>query len=211
MIHNSDNQDIKDNFAERAASWDNPSKVDMTQKFVSALLDKVQPEKSWSMLEIGAGTGLVGLQLLPLVDTVAFEDTSEAMLEVLKSKLKGNEKVSLIHAEVTSINMVNFDFVVSCMAFHHIPDLHSTLAHLYKITRPGAIVAVGDIHTEDGSFHHFDPIPHTGFDTTELSEIFVANGFEVLSVNDYNTLTRERTPGIWSDYTQFLLIARRIQ
>ena len=55
----------KDNFAERAASWDNPSKIDMTNKFVEAMLHKIKPEKHWQALEIGAGTGLAGLQYLP--------------------------------------------------------------------------------------------------------------------------------------------------
>ena len=37
----------KDNFAERAASWDNPSKIDMTNKFVEAVLHKIKPEKNY--------------------------------------------------------------------------------------------------------------------------------------------------------------------
>ncbi|MBN2764790.1 MAG: class I SAM-dependent methyltransferase [Paludibacteraceae bacterium] len=198
-----------DNFAAKAGSWDNPSKIDMTNKFVAALLEKVNPEKDWNVLEIGAGTGLVALQLLPLVNSITFEDTSEAMLSELQSKLKGDENVNLFHGEVTEISEGSFDFAVSCMAFHHIPNLQNTLKHIHQITKPGAIVAIGDIHTEDGSFHHFDPIPHTGFDTEKLSEIFEENGFKTLSVSDYNVLTRERTPGIFSDYTQFLLIAER--
>ena len=39
--------------------------------------------------------------------------------------------------------------------------------------------------------------------------IFEKNGFKIISVTDYNVLTRERVPGVWTDYTQFLLIARR--
>jgi ubiquinone/menaquinone biosynthesis C-methylase UbiE len=193
----------KDNFAERAASWDNPSKIDMTNNFVEAVLHKIKPEKHWQALEIGAGTGLAGLQFLPLLNSVTFEDTSEAMLEVLKSKLKGDENATIDKGEVTDIENGNFDFVFSCMAFHHIPDLNSTLAHLHTLTKPGAIVAVGDIRSEDGSFHHFEPIPHKGFDTDELSAIFEKNGFKIISVTDYNVLTRERVPGVWTDYTHF--------
>lgn len=209
MTDNTNIQNPNDVFAERAANWDNPSKIDMTDKFVAAVLDKVKPKKDWKALEIGAGTGLVGIQFLPLVNAVTFEDTSEAMLGVLQSKLNGNEKAQLVHGELTAIETDHFDFVISCMAFHHIPDLHSTLAHLFNITTPGALVAVGDIRTEDGSFHRFDPIPHKGFDTDELSAIFHENGFDTLSVSDYNILSRERTPGVWTDYTQFILIAQR--
>jgi hypothetical protein len=68
---------------------------------------------------------------------------------------------------------------------------------------------VGDIRTEDGSFHHFEPIPHKGFDTNELSEKFEKAGFKILSTETYNVLNRERTPGVFTDYEQFMLVAER--
>ena len=201
---------MTDNFAHRAADWDNPSKVEMTKKFVAALTQTIKLKKHWRALEIGAGTGLVGLQLLPYLNSVVFEDTSAAMLGVLKQKLNGDENVELIEGEVFEYKKQNIDFVFSCMAFHHIPDIEKTLEHLYQITNTGATIVVGDIRTEDGSFHHFEPIPHKGFDTNELSEKFEKAGFKILSTETYNLLNRERTPGVFTDYEQFMLIARRM-
>ncbi|MFZ4581844.1 MAG: class I SAM-dependent methyltransferase [Paludibacter sp.] len=201
---------MTDNFAHRAAEWDNPSKVEMTKKFVAALTQNIELKKHWRALEIGAGTGLVGLQILPYVGSVVFEDTSAAMLGVLKQKLNGDEKVELIEGEVFEYRSQNIDFVFSCMAFHHIPDIDKTLHHLYQITNVGATIVVGDIRTEDGSFHHFEPIPHKGFDTSELSVKFENAGFKVLSTDTYNILNRERKPGVFTDYEQFMLIARRM-
>jgi protein-L-isoaspartate O-methyltransferase len=63
---------MTDKFAHRAADWDQPSKIDMTEKFVAAMLQQVEPQKSWKALEVGAGTGLVGLQVLPKVNSVCF-------------------------------------------------------------------------------------------------------------------------------------------
>ena len=200
---------MTDNFAHRAADWDNPSKINMTTIFVSKLVDKIALQKNWRGLEIGAGTGLVGLQLLPYLQSVVFEDTSAAMLGILKQKLKGDEVVEIVEGEVFEYEKQDVDFVFSCMAFHHIPDIEKTLEHLYQITNKGATIVVGDIRTEDGSFHHFEPIPHKGFDTAELSEKFEKAGFEVLSTETYNVLNRERTPGVFTDYEQFMLVAER--
>jgi ubiquinone/menaquinone biosynthesis C-methylase UbiE len=200
---------MTDNFAHRAAEWDNPSKVEMTKKFVAALTQTIELKKHWRALEIGAGTGLVGLQLLPYLNSVVFEDTSAAMLGVLKQKLNGDENVELIEGEVFEYKKQNIDFVFSCMAFHHIPDIEKTLEHLYQITNTGATIVVGDIRTEDGSFHHFEPIPHKGFDTNELSEKFEKAGFKILSTETYNLLNRERTPGVFTNYEQFMLVAER--
>ncbi len=201
---------MTDNFAHRAAEWDNPSKIDMTTKFVSKLVDKIALQKNWHGLEIGAGTGLVGLQLLPYLQSVVFEDTSAAMLGILKQKLKGDEVVEIVEGEVFEYKKQDVDFVFSCMAFHHIPDIEKTLEHLFQITNPGATIVVGDIRTEDGSFHHFEPIPHKGFQTDELSAKFEKAGFKVLSADNYNILKRERTPGVYTDYEQFMMIARKM-
>lgn len=200
---------MTDNFAHRAAEWDNPSKVEMTKKFVAALTQKIELKANFRGLEIGAGTGLVGLQLLPLIGSLVFEDTSAAMLGVLKQKLQGDEAVELVEGEVFDYKNQDIDFVFSCMAFHHIPDIEKTVVHLYEITLPGAIVVIGDIRTEDGSFHHFEPIPHKGFDTKELSAQFEKAGFKVLSADNYNILSRERTPDVFTDYEQFMLVAQR--
>ncbi|MFW9597866.1 MAG: class I SAM-dependent methyltransferase [Paludibacter sp.] len=198
-----------DSFASRAAEWDVAPKIEMTRKFVEALKSRVKINKSWKALEIGAGTGLVGLQLLPDVSKVVFEDTSEAMLDVLRSKLQPDDEVEIVHGEVFAYQQQDIDFVFSCMAFHHIPDMEAALKHLSAITRQGAVVVVGDLRTEDGSFHRYEPIPHKGFDTEALSQLFGNAGFETELVETYNVLSRERTEGIITDYEQFILIARR--
>ena len=67
---------MTDSFAHRASTWDEPSKIDMTTHFLTVMLDKIILQKNWKALEIGAGTGLVGIHVLPYVDTVVFEYTS---------------------------------------------------------------------------------------------------------------------------------------
>ena len=199
---------VKDDFAHRAADWDAPAKIKMTEIFVAEVFKHISPEETWKGLEIGAGTGLVGLQILPFIDSIVFEDTSEAMLEVLKSKIKDDEKAEIVHGEIFEFQNKDIDFAFSCMAFHHIPEIEKALAHLHNILKPGAFIAIGDLMPENGSFHSFEPIPHKGFDTDLLSRKFEEAGFEVHVCKKYDTLVRERTPGVFSNYDQFILIAK---
>jgi Methylase involved in ubiquinone/menaquinone biosynthesis len=199
-----------DNFASRAAEWDSPEKVRMTQLFVRELLRNVMLKSNWKALEIGAGTGLVGLQVLPKVDSVVFEDTSQSMLEMLRSKIDETTSVEIVHGEVFDYKRADIDLVFSCMAFHHIPDIDKTLTHLYSITTPNATIVVGDLRSEDGSFHRFEPIPHRGFETGQLSRQFEAVGFKVVTVYTYNVLSRERIKGEISGYEQFILVAQKV-
>lgn len=200
--------EIKDAFVSKAADWDSPDKVAMTNKFVDELLTQIHPLSTWKALEIGTGTGLVGLQIEPLICTLVMEDTSESMLNVLRQKLNKESKVEILHGEVFDYHEKDIDFVFSAMAFHHLPDVEKTLQYLATITKTGAYVAIGDLVTEDGSFHRFDPIPYCGFDTVLLSQQFEQAGFEVKLVKVYNTISR-LLEGELRNYDQFLLIAQR--
>ena len=201
---------MKDAFVSKSVGWDSPDKINMTNKFVTELFSLISPLPTWKTLEIGAGTGLVGLQIEPFVRKVVMEDVSKSMLGVLTKKLNENNsnKVEILHGEVFDYKKQDIDFVFSCMAFHHIPDIESTLNHLYLITNSGAWVAVGDLEVEDGSFHQFEPTPHNGFDTKVLSKQFAQAGFEVKQVKKYNTLSRT-VDHITRNYSQFILIAKR--
>jgi len=199
---------MKDTFITKASDWDSPERISMTKKFVDELLMHVSPLSTWKALEIGAGTGLIGLQIEPFVSKVVFEDTSESMLNVLKQKLNDDIKAEILHGEVFEYKQRDIDLIFSSMAFHHITNIEKTLQHLAMITKTGAWVVVGDLETEDGSFHGFEPVPHLGFDTSILSEQFRQNGFDVKSVNIYNTISK-RIDSITMNYEQFILIAQR--
>ena len=77
-----------------------------------------------------------------------------------------------------------------------------------SIMLPGAWVVIGDLESEDGSFHGFEPIPHRGFDTTLLSGLFVQAGFDVKRVKMYNVMSKS-LDSITKDYKQFMLVAQR--
>lgn len=200
---------MNDTFKAKAAQWDSPDKIAMSKKFLSEMLFQINPKLSWKAMEVGAGTGLVGLNVEPLVDKVVMVDTSESMLEVLKQKLHDYCHIEILHGEVFDYKQQDIDFVFSAMAFHHLNDVEKTLQHLATITKPGAWLVIGDLVTEDGSFHNFDPIPYCGFNTGVLSKQLEKAGFEVKLVKIYNIITRtanEKT----TNYEQFILIAKRL-
>ena len=200
---------MTDTFAHKAAGWDQPDKIRMSDKFVAELLKHIDLQPHWKGLEIGAGTGLVGLQLLPHLKSCVFVDTSKAMLSILHDKVKDIPNVEILHGEVSEYIPSDINLVFSNMAFHHIEDIEATLQHLHTITKPGARVVVGDLRSEDGSFHHFEAVPHRGFDIDQLADIFHQAGFTVLMTKTYNTLHREVTPGNPRVYELFLLMAER--
>jgi len=199
---------MNDTFISKAADWDSPDKINMTKKFADELIRSINLSPSWKALEIGTGTGLAGLQIEHFVHKVVLEDTSASMLEVLKQKLNENSKVEILNGEVTDYTSQDIDLVFSNMAFHHINDIENTVKHLASITKANGWVVIGDLVTEDGSFHRFEPIPHRGFDTTILSGQFVQAGFDVKSIRIFNVISRT-VDAVTTLYEQFMLIAQR--
>jgi len=199
---------MNDTFISKAADWDSPDKINMTKKFADELILRINLLPTWKALEIGTGTGLVGLQIEPFVHKVVLEDTSASMLQVLKQKLDENSQVEILNGEVTDYLSQDIDLIFSNMAFHHITDIEKTLKHLASITKVNAWVVIGDLVTEDGSFHRFEPIPHCGFDIDVLSKQFVQAGFEVKSINIFNVISRT-VDAVTTHYDQFMLIAQR--
>ncbi|MFC0876365.1 class I SAM-dependent methyltransferase [Saccharicrinis sp. FJH2] len=198
-----------DNFADKAADWDSPQKIKMTEKYVTELLKLVTLHKNQKALELGAGTGLVGFKLLPKLNSVVFVDTSAAMLEILKRKIKPDDKVELLHGDVLLYTKNDIDLVVSNMAFHHIINIKDVLKHLYKITSDHAKIVISDLVSEDGSFHNFEEVPHKGFETEDLSAQFEDAGFKNIKSYVYSTLKREKSDGKMHYYDQFILLAEK--
>ena len=120
-----------DNFADRAADWDNPSKIEMTEKFVKEMLLQISIHPEWKGLEIGAGTGLVGLQIAPKLKQIVFEDTSAAMLDVLKRKLDAQSQHEILYGEVFEYAKQDIDFVFSCIVITSYSIHYTKLYDIY--------------------------------------------------------------------------------
>lgn len=200
---------MKNRFNEIAHTWDNPRKARMAETFVNALMNKIEILPEWNCFEIGAGTGLAGMLLLPRVKLLVFEDTSENMLKVLKEKTANHTNADTFLGKVTDYKGGVFDLVISNMAFHHIAEIDKTLQHLAEITAENATVAIADLVEEDGSFHNGMEVPHRGFNIEMLSSQFDNAGFEVLHTEVFDVIRKVDENGSEKIYERFILIGKK--
>jgi len=196
---------MSDNFKTKAAEWDSPMKVAMTQKFVSELLKNIKLNKSLKALEVGCGTGLVGLQIINQVKSMVMLDNSSAMLDKLREKLT-QQNVTIVNGTVEKYTTKDLDFVFSLMAFHHIDNIPSTLEHISSILKPGGDLIIGDLKEEDGSFHGEEKVAHNGFNIEDLAKQMENCDFDVVTVYTYNKLNRGD-----KDFEQFIIVAKKNQ
>lgn len=184
------------NFDNVALNWDEaPRRVKLAGEIVSAIKAVITFSSEWDGLDVGCGTGLVTLQLAPLLHSITGIDSSCGMLDRLDAKLQSsgltNVRTALRDIAAGDKPAGTFDLITSAMMLHHIKEIQPLLLTLKENLRPGGWIALADLVAEDGSFHE-DPtgVFHHGFDGKELTILMESCGYSSISVTTATTISK---------------------
>lgn len=199
-------------FDDKAAEWDSPERLERARELAAAIREHIPLTAGMHAIDIGAGTGLLGLELLTDIDSVVLSDPSEGMVEVARTKIEAR---GLVDAQAIVFDFpaeapppgAPFDLAVSMMALHHVEDTAATLRSIDASLAPGGWIGLIDLDQEDGSFHDPDQpgIHHHGFDSDTIIEAATAVGFVDAQTRIVSEIVRENG----HSYPLFLLTARK--
>lgn len=171
-------------FDEAAKNWDaGQTKNNSAKNIFKGIRKKIKLNNKMKVADIGAGTGLLLMQFVPFVKSIDGFDNSEGMLKELDNKIKDQKQKSckaiLFDADIDDLPQNKYDLIVSSMTFHHINDIDNFATIMYRALKPGGQFAIGDLETEDGSFHSDNTgVKHFGFEPTKFKTHFTKAGFE---------------------------------
>ena len=160
----------KRGFDKEAAAWDeHPARAQLASDVAAAISRQVTLSTDMDVLDFGCGTGLLTLQLTPLVKSITGVDTSRGMLNVLVAKIARqnltNVRTLLLDLEAGDTLGDEYDLIVSNMTLHHIREVGPLLDRFYKAIAPGGYLCLCDLDLDDGLFHDDNQgIFHQGFD-----------------------------------------------
>jgi ubiquinone/menaquinone biosynthesis C-methylase UbiE len=192
-------------FDERAADWDTPDKVDRAEVLADAIVQRLAIPPGARAIEIGAGTGLLGLAVAarlsalgkPLAELV-LADPSQGMLDVAAAKLRDPR---FAFARTTRFALTAdplpdgspFDLALSLLVLHHVESTTAAFAALHDLVRGGGRLALADLDAEDGSFHDdgSEGIHHHGFDRHLVAAQADAAGFRDVEVATGTEIERD--------------------
>ena len=202
-------------FDEAAAQWDsNPGRVNVARAVGEAICRAIPLQPGWRVLDYGAGTGLLTLNLQPRVASMVALDSSTGMLEKLTQKLAAaaisNVQTRHWDLEAKPFPDPGFDLVVSSMTLHHLRNVPLVLSRLAEVLKPGGWLAVADLDSEDGSFHgQADDVFHHGFERGQIAEWLANARLNWISVSDAHTMNKPSSTGEVRSYGIFLAVGQK--
>ena len=172
---------MTDLFEEKANDWDMRDHVQaLSDAIGAAILKKIPFTETMTVMDFGAGTGLICSHIVSKVSHIIAVDVSKAMLEQLLSKSELHHKVEAVCQDITIQPLdLQFDVIVSAMALHHVKDINKLFKVLGAHLKPDGQIALADLDVEDGNFHPENTVGvyHYGFDRQELKKLLEDNGF----------------------------------
>lgn len=201
-------------FSSQAASWDDdPRRVERARQAAKAIAAEVPLDSTWTVLDYGAGTGLLAFALADRVGEILLMDSSEGMVEIARKRIADSGRPGM-RAEQHDLTRQpleegqQFDLVISMMVLHHVDDVPMLLKGLFSATAEGGWIAVLDLEPEQGEYHDPGFTGHQGFSRGALRRALAAAGFGHLTVRQVLEVEKQ-VDGISRKFGVFLATARK--
>ncbi len=190
-------------FGRLAGGWDALRGELFGNQFTAQALLTMLP-RTWTVADVGCGTGNVAELLAPCVNEVIAVDQSEPMLEAAEQRLNGAGNVRFVQGAVEAMPLddSSVDAVVCVLVLHHVDDPAGALCEMARVLRSdrgGGVALVVDMlaHTRT-EYRHTMGHKHLGFSEERLCELFCEGGFGKPDVRTIRGESQAKGPGLFA-------------
>jgi ArsR family transcriptional regulator len=167
-------------FSTAAGQWDSMrAELFGNRTDLLALLALLDP--SWTVGDLGSGTGHISASLAPFVRRVIAVDNSKAMLNAAKRRLEGVDNVELRSGTLEELPVKNaeLDAAVCFLVLHYITEPFIALEEAFRALRPAGRLLVVDMmpHARDDFRERMGHV-WQGFPAERMSSWMAEAGFD---------------------------------
>ncbi|MCX5805778.1 MAG: class I SAM-dependent methyltransferase [Proteobacteria bacterium] len=205
----------KRDFDKEAASWDeHPARVKLAKDIANVISRQIILTPEMDIMDFGCGTGLLTIQLQPLVHSITGIDSSQGMLNIFNTKVVKlklpNVRSQLIDLDKGDTLAGNYHLIVSSMTLHHIKEIQPLFDQFYSIMAPGGYLCIADLDLDDGQFHEDNTgVFHFGFDRATLRKVFIESGFDNIRDIGAAEVVKPSINGEMRRFTMFLMTGQK--
>ncbi len=187
-------------FSSAAGQWDR-MKIELFGRRVDASTMAAMLPPSQIVGDLGCGTGAISQLMAPWVDRVIGVDSSAAMLQSAKRRLKERDNVDLRRGELTAMPIGDGELTTALMVLV-LPYTESPLAvfkEAARATRQGGRLIVVDVRSHDRQEYR-EELGHTwlGFERSQMTGWLVEAGWKVDKYVDLPPDPEAKGPGLFA-------------
>ncbi|QOJ01390.1 MAG: metalloregulator ArsR/SmtB family transcription factor [Phycisphaeraceae bacterium] len=190
-------------FGRVAGEWDELRTSLFGERFTPAALLGLLP-RSWTVADLGCGTGDAAAWLAPVVARVIAVDQSEAMIAAGCRRLAHAGNVEFVRGDLERLPLADasVDAAVMGLVLHHVEDPSAALREARRVLRPtpgGGVLMVIDMVAHDRA--EYRPTmghKHLGFSGARMSELMRGAGFAGCEYRELPRETQARGPGLFA-------------
>jgi predicted TPR repeat methyltransferase len=178
---------VEDLFDDHASHFDsllvNELEYLVPRKLFGLILQHPEKNTLVDALDLGCGTGLMGVELRPIVKTLVGVDLSRRMLEKAKARAIYDELACKDITEFTKSDTRSYDLVTSTDVFIYVGDLSAVFDSVYRRLNAGGYFAFSVEATNEGNYILTESgrYQHT---KEYLEQLGHDNGFKIHAIED---------------------------
>jgi ubiquinone/menaquinone biosynthesis C-methylase UbiE len=116
-------------------------------------LECLLPASGGRALDLGCGTGRHAVLLAGRFEQVDAIDLSGSMIDLARAR-RPRPNITYWQADLHDVGGVgHYDFVLSVLTLHHVPDLHAALSHIKTLLAPSGRAVVVDMYPPESAVH----------------------------------------------------------
>jgi ubiquinone/menaquinone biosynthesis C-methylase UbiE len=158
-------------------------------------------DDSWTVGDLGCGTGLLAASLAPFVQRVIAVDESAAMLRGARARLRGTSNVELRSGTLEALPIADgeLDAAMLVLVLHYLSDPAAALAETRRVLRPGGRLLLVDMMPHERAEYRVE-MGHVwqGFGRDQIDGWLSAAGFGAWHYRSLPSDPSAKGPGLFA-------------